>query len=523
VSLSNAALGTSPSKANPSTIVANPAYDLLNASFYSPYWTGIVKRVKGNGLATKDANEGLVVKEDSFGLEGSFKLGGGVTLTENFRKSSRSGNFAVPFPTGEVFSANPGTIIASGPNAGKAYTGNALRVSAFNTSFDDLGNTVNALKLSKTFDMADAGKLTALVGWDTNNQTVSTTWALPHYLISATGDQPVMLNGTQGGQQTDATGQFPGGGWGGQSHNVKYDMSSPYVSLAYEVGALNLDGGIRQDNQKVQGYVDQAGSTTTYAPGTFNATPTTPVNYDKSRTSYSLGGNYRINKDLAAFARYSDGAVFSVLGRGSSTAYDGSQPIDLYTVKQSELGVKWRRDGLSVFATYFQAETYESNYTLTTQTASSTGYKSRGLEIEAAYRSEGFHVNGGITYTQAEIIYEGATPLNPTTIGNVPHRLPKYQYQITPSYNFGGLTIGGSLIGQTEAFSGGNDANDAIQDGFYVVNLFGSYQIDKHTSVYLSANNLFNKVGITEAQYPNGTEARSINGRTAKIGVKYTF
>lgn len=512
-------------KANPAYIFADPAYDLLRGSLLSPYWSNIVVRDKSGGLMTKNANEGLTVKEDSLGFEGSFKLAGGWTLNENFRKTSKSGGFAAAMPTNDVFNANPGTIIATGPNAGKAYTGRAVRAASLNATFDDLGSTLNALKLSKTFDLGTAGKLTPLFGWDTNNQKVSKTIGMPHYLISATGNQPVMLTGTDAsGNQSDSTGLFPGGGWGGEAMDIDYVMSSPYLSVAYETGALNLDAGVRKDSLKVQGYRNFTSTgALSYVPGTFSAVPSKPVNYDDSYNSYSLGGNYRVTNNLAVFARYSDGATFSLVERGGSTNFDGTEPTDLYIVKQSELGAKWRTGGLNIFATYFQAKVSEGNYDLTTQTASSLKYKSSGLELEAGYHTGGFNINSGLTYTQSEITYEGKVPLVPTTIGNTPHRLPKFQYQITPSYSFGDLNIGGSIIGQTKAFSGGNDKNISYQDGFYVVNLFANYQIDMHTSVYLSANNLLNKVGITEMDFPNRTAARSINGRTAKIGVKYTF
>ena len=418
-----------------------------------------------------------------------------------------------------MFAAKPGTIYASGPNKGQAYTGNAIEVSAFDTSFDDLGSTANALKLSKTFDLANGGKLTPLLGWDFNNQSVSTTWALPHYLITATGNQPVMLSGQAASGPTDANGLVTGDGWGRRADDVKYRMSSPYFNLSYEAGPLNLDGGVRRDNQKVQGYSNSASASPNPA---FSATPTTPVNYEASATSYSLGGNYRITNDLAAFGRYSNGNSFGVIERmGSVPRFDGSVPTDIYNVKQTEIGAKWRKGGFSAFVTLFKADTDEANFSVTTQTASKTSYTAHGLEVEASYRAGGFRINGGVTYTRSRITFDNN--LVPSTVGNTPHRLPDFQYSITPSYTFGDLMIGGSLIGQSKAYGGSGDSNDSIQDAYRVVNLFGSYQIDAHTSVWFSANNIFNAVGYTESQYPNGTEARSINGRTARIGLKYTF
>ena len=82
-------------------------------------------------------------------------------------------------------------------------------------------------------------------------------------------------------------------------------------------------------------------------------------------------------------------------------------------------------------------------------------------------------------------------------------------------------TFGGSLIGTAKSFA--DDENTVVMPAFNVVNLFGNYQIDSRTSVSLSVNNLFNTLGYTEMQFPSPTAARSINGRTARLALKYTF
>ena len=68
------------------SIIEIPGIDPRTASFYSPHWSNIVTLAKGNGYVSSNLNDGLVVKENAFGLEGSFKLGNGWTLSENFRK-----------------------------------------------------------------------------------------------------------------------------------------------------------------------------------------------------------------------------------------------------------------------------------------------------------------------------------------------------------------------------------------------------------------------------------------------------
>ena len=61
------------------------------------------------------------------------------------------------------------------------------------------------------------------------------------------------------------------------------------------------------------------------------------------------------------------------------------------------------------------------------------------------------------------------------------------------------------------------------------MNPFASYQLSDKLSVSLSVNNLFDKVGYTEAEGQGNLTnnplfiARSINGRTTKATLKYSF
>jgi hypothetical protein len=91
-----------------------PGIDPRSVSFYSPYWVRDVALGKNNTPVSTNVNDGLKVKSDSIGLEGSFDLGDGWNLSDKFRTSSNSGRFAGVFP------ANNGTVgtytFATGPN-----------------------------------------------------------------------------------------------------------------------------------------------------------------------------------------------------------------------------------------------------------------------------------------------------------------------------------------------------------------------------------------------------------------------
>ncbi|MBI3369738.1 MAG: TonB-dependent receptor, partial [Burkholderiales bacterium] len=71
---------------------------------------------------------------------------------------------------------------------------------------------------------------------------------------------------------------------------------------------MNLDASVRHDqNSAIGAYYQTIGPGGT--PGTAYAVNRPQViDYSFGKTSFSLGANYRLNSDLALFARYSEGA-----------------------------------------------------------------------------------------------------------------------------------------------------------------------------------------------------------------------
>lgn len=488
-----------------------PGIDPRTVSFYSPYWVRDVVLSKNNTPVSTNVNDGLKVKSDSVGLEGSFNLGDGWTLSDKFRTSDNSGRFA------GVFAANNGTVgnytFATGPNKGKAYNGRAFSAVVFNTSIDDAGNTLNDTKLAKTFALADGSKLTTTAGLYLSTQKLALTWNFNEYLMQATGDKPALL------QTSSATPGLVGPAFGGccsRAVDMEYKLTSPYLNVGYETGPLNIDASIRQDRQRANGTANIA----TLSGGALRYDPATEqfVDYKLNHNSYSVGGNYSFTKNLSAFARVSDGVAFNADRILFGTPLDGSAPININTVKQVEGGVKWRSGGISTFVTLFQAKTDESNYEATTQRSTSNKYDAKGVELEGAYSNGGFRITGGMTYTDAKIT--GTAAADVANIGNTPRRQAKYIYQLAPSYSFGDATIGASVIGTGKSW--GDDAHTIVLPAYEVVNAYVNYNLTPKAVLSLSVNNLFNKIGYTEVE-GDGHAARSISGRAAKVSLSYAF
>ena len=482
--------------------------DPRTASFYSPYWVPDVVLDKSNRQRAINVNDGMSVKSTTIGFEGQVKLGGGWTLSENLRKSNNSGRFVGVFP------ANNGVVgnytFATGPNSGQAYSGRAFSAVVFNTSIDDAGSFMSDTKLARSFVLDGGAKLTATGGLYLSQQDLGLTWNFNEYLMQATGDKPALL------RTASTTPGLVGPAFGGccsRAIDLEYRLVSPYVNVGFERGPLNIDASVRHDRQQAEGSGNIATGATRYLPGTVQR-----VNYDLSRNSYSVGGNYRLSPTLAAFVRLSDGVSFNADRILFGTPLDGSAPININTVRQIEGGVKWRNGPLSAFVTLFQAKTKETNYEATTQKSTANSYDAKGVEFEAAYRAGAFALNAGLTLTDAKIT--ATAPGSESVIGNTPRRQARAVYQIAPTYSIGAAQFGVSVVGTSRAWA--DDQHTILMPAYQIVNGFVNYELNPRVSVSLSANNLFNKLGYTEVE-GDGHAARAVSGRAVKLNVKYAF
>jgi outer membrane receptor protein involved in Fe transport len=91
----------------------------------------------------------------------------------------------------------------------------------------------------------------------------------------------------------------------------------------------------------------------------------------------------------------------------------------------------------------------------------------------------------------------------------------------------GAAEFGASFVGTTKSFA--QDDNQVVMPGFTVVNLFAAYELANNLTLSVGVNNAFNALGYTEAEGQNNFGnnplyvARSINGRSARATLKYSF
>ena len=487
--------------------------DPRKAAFYNAGFPLDSTLTINNGRTTTNIRDGLSAKSDAVGVEVDLDLGSGLRLQNNFRWSKNSGQFVGIFPGSDVGAAPVGTTLANG---GGAYTGDQFNAVVFNTKVHNVGLVANDLKLSKAFALGGDSKLTATGGLYASSQKLDLTWNFNQYSLSASGENAQLLNvpGTVNGSPAF-------GGCCSNSQQSTYKTAAPYVIVDFSTGGLTVDASVRHDINSATGLYYQSTAGLAY-----NLAAPNIIDYDFNRTSYTVGANYRLNKDLAVFARYSDGAAYNAdritFFNAPALVNGSSSQTPTNEVRQLEGGVKYRVGGFSVFATLFAAKTDEINVDPTTSPirVTTVKYDSKGVELEAAYRFGMFSINGGLTFTDAEV----SASSNAALVGKAPKRQARLVYQLTPTVNIGDtLLLGASIVGTT-ASKDDSPAGPvtATLPGYASVNAFVNYSFTPKASVGLSVNNLFDTIGYTESNDGRGA-ARSINGRTAKVTLKYTL
>ncbi len=499
-----------PVRFNGSTIEEIPGLDPRTTAFYNANWPLDNTLGNDNTRRTSRIQDGLTAKASAIGLEADITAAG-LRFQNKFRWSKNSGRFIGIFPGDDVAAAPAGTTLVGGG----AYTGPKFTAVIFNTEVSDAGLVANDFKVSRPFDLGGGSKLTATGGLFLSKQTLDLTWNFNQYSISAVESGAKLLNvpGVVNGS--------PGfGGCCSNTQDSSYKTTAPYVLLGYEAGALTLDASLRRDRNSANGNYWQSNAGLNYTLGAPNR-----INYSFSNTAYSVGGNYQLNKDLAVFARASKGAAYNadrITFFNPPALVNGSNSrIPINEVKQLEGGVKWRSGSTSAFATVFVAKTDEINVDPTTTPVRVTAnqYEAKGIELEAAFRAGIFSLQAGATYTDAEVTRSS----NAALVGKAPKRQAKLVYQLTPSVNLGEALVGASIVGTTASKDDGPTGPVTINlPAFVAVNAFASYNLSQDATVALSVNNLFNTIGYTESNDGRGA-ARSINGRTAKLSVKYNF
>ncbi len=451
----------------------------------------------------------------------------------------------------------------------------------FDTSFNDLGLLANDLKLTKQFETfsitggvyySKQNIKTSWNSWHARMQTLdgknsqNITYVAVGAGIDAAGD-PVDVVLADNGALSQS---FLAWNW-----DLEYRTIAPYVNFGFDVGdRATLDLSARFDDVQARGRrldaccggntavdLNGNGSVGQFAvengvitrldsdallenPSAISAdfiaggvrvlnennATVTNVDYDADNTSFSIGGTYLVTDDSSVFARYSDGGraiadrLTQVPGSLNPDGSLSSTTDGFDNVQQIEIGYKHAGSFWSLFATYFNTVTEETQAELTSGLTFVREYEADGLELEGDINlGDAFFIRGNATFIDAEISKDRD---NPAVVGNTPRRQADFIWTIIPEYRVDRFAAGIVLQGSTEFFL--QDNNDLKQEAYTLVNLFGNWDITEDLTAFVNVNNLTDEFVLTEAEEGSGAvgsiiRARPLSGRSSSIGITYRF
>lgn len=529
-----------------------PGFDANNETLHTPFLRQNVGLGESGELRRSDVADGMNPISTSVGVEVNFDLGDDWRFKNNGRFSSNRGGFNSPLPASVStasdflagdFATSRDYATLTYANDGSPVPGNAILAPTvlFDTQLNNFNNFMNNAQLSKSFDGFEV-----TLGYFKSMQNVNMSWLWNSYLIEASGDRARLINAfAANGDARSENGVI---GYGAtlfgdcctRNYDTDYNVSAPYVDLSLEASsALNLNASVRYDSGRVDGtfagpvqtvfdvnndgdisFIEQSVSAID------NSNPTT-VDYDYNYFSYSFGANLKLTDSQALFGRYSRGASAKadrILFSGLNYL-DGDDINALDFINQAEVGYKQGFENGALYATAFYAKTIEEGgFEATSQQVIENDYKSYGLELEGTYRFDNLNLRGGVTYTNAEID-------SGDNEGNTPRRQPDFIYNFLPSYSFGTdarNNVGLSFIGQSKAFA--QDSNQLVLPAFLIVSGNVNFQVANNLTANLSANNIFDTLGITESEegaivegQTNFLRVRPVPGRSVSLGLGYRF
>ena len=270
----------------------------------------------------------------------------------------------------------------------------------------------NDLAVGKTFD-----DFTVSFGLYTANTQANDWWTLGNHAYHVLQSGGEMLSGVECNSSVE------GCGW-------NYDIESTgdaksfalYTAMNYKYNDdLSFDLGLRRENHEVEYTVDEG----------LDGVITKAVNFDESKTSWTLGANYSLSGSKAVFARMNKGYKMPYFDdfRDNFGAYSAGEDL-IQEVSQFELGYKYLTEPLEVYATLFANEVEGDTFVRRPgDPAEILTNEAKGIELDTNYHTEhGLSVNLNATWQDTEITKSANNE------GNEAQRQPGWQVRVTPSY-----------------------------------------------------------------------------------------
>jgi outer membrane receptor protein involved in Fe transport len=419
-----------------------------------------------------------------------------------------------------------------------------------------LNNINNDFRVSKM--VFDDNTVTA--GVYLTHYTDHDNWSLGNTMLmgNTPNATPIVLNYVSGGVTKNLTSPQGIINMNG-NYNILEDgvgtNTAPYLSDSWKLGPWLFDASARYEHISVR---QQTCNTTPEQLGTVNDLYDNAVpicngtydveHYDKSSTSWTVGANYEIAKNMSAYIRANNGTHFDDFDNGIRGAKGNFAPVE--TLKNYEVGFKYQSTiaylDVSAYHKQFGGIQYQETNAagIGAGPISSYGSDSKGVDLIATLTPIehlnltviGDYMDGHYTHYNGCAPYIDINGNNQCAVidGAPLQRQPKVQYRFMPSYELvpawgdvtGWLTY--EHVGQRyEDISGLQPLGAYYTFGAGIVANYG-----KNWQLSLEGTNLTDQIGLTEgnarkfgaASGVGGVLlARSIEGREVWIQAKYKF
>ena len=272
-----------------------------------------------------------------------------------------------------------------------------------------------------------------------------------------------------------------------------------------------IDAGVRFESWETDYTLDTGGG---FPDGTVDLV----ADEDENETAWTVAANYDLNDELGLYARYSDGFLFPHFDdiRENNT--------NVNSVKQTEMGVKYRGDTFEVFSTLFY-NTNDSFSSVVGSVVEAAAFETEALGIEAdgSIFLGDFSIDVLLTLQDTEI----TKSTTESDEGNRVLRQPEFQARISPTYEFasgqwsGSVYAGLTFVGERY----GDNANTVKLPSYEKFDIGLLLYHDAGFFFQLHGDNINDSDGITEGdpRDPTSPSGRPIFGSSWRFSLGYDF